>query len=128
MRAHFLCFFFCSSRRRHTRCALVTGVQTCALPILVYVARMRNLMISLTMLTVQIALSFALILAMRSQHWPIDYQAAGPAVALMVSVTITSLIKALVLKRVLKAPVSGYRWPLVWAALAAIPEIGRAHV
>src|SRR3546814_2630011 len=26
----FLCFFF-SSRRRHTRCALVTGVQTCAL-------------------------------------------------------------------------------------------------
>src|SRR3546814_3755319 len=25
--------FFCSSRRRHTRCALVTGVQTCALPI-----------------------------------------------------------------------------------------------
>src|SRR3546814_7619225 len=28
------CFFFFSSRRRHTRCALVTGVQTCALPIL----------------------------------------------------------------------------------------------
>src|SRR3546814_14092564 len=27
-----LCFFF-SSRRRHTICALVTGVQTCALPI-----------------------------------------------------------------------------------------------
>src|SRR3546814_5931794 len=28
------CWFFFSSRRRHTRCALVTGVQTCALPIL----------------------------------------------------------------------------------------------
>src|SRR3546814_5471662 len=28
----FFVFFF-SSRRRHTRCALVTGVQTCALPI-----------------------------------------------------------------------------------------------
>src|SRR3546814_20853218 len=27
----FFCFF--SSRRRHTRCALMTGVQTCALPI-----------------------------------------------------------------------------------------------
>src|SRR3546814_5098816 len=27
------CFFF-ASIRRHTRCALVTGVQTCALPIL----------------------------------------------------------------------------------------------
>src|SRR3546814_7538618 len=29
-----LCFFFFSRRRRHTICALVTGVQTCALPIL----------------------------------------------------------------------------------------------
>src|SRR3546814_15862563 len=28
-----ICTFFFSSRRRHTRCALVTGVQTCALPI-----------------------------------------------------------------------------------------------
>src|SRR3546814_8676774 len=28
-----MCIFFFSSRRRHTRCALVTGVQTCALPI-----------------------------------------------------------------------------------------------
>src|SRR3546814_6226919 len=28
-----LASFFVSSRRRHTRCALVTGVQTCALPI-----------------------------------------------------------------------------------------------
>src|SRR3546814_15377340 len=28
-------FFYFSSRRRHTRCALVTGVQTCALPIYV---------------------------------------------------------------------------------------------
>src|SRR3546814_3437897 len=27
------CSFFFSSRRRHTSCALVTGVQTCALPI-----------------------------------------------------------------------------------------------
>src|SRR3546814_21022249 len=31
--------FFFSSRRRHTRCALVTGVQTCALPISVPVHR-----------------------------------------------------------------------------------------
>src|SRR3546814_20386573 len=31
-------FFFFSSRRRHTRCALVTGVQTCALPILVAIS------------------------------------------------------------------------------------------
>src|SRR3546814_6995683 len=30
---YIFCFFFFSSRRRHTICALVTGVQTCALPI-----------------------------------------------------------------------------------------------
>src|SRR3546814_15624419 len=35
------CFFF-SSRRRHTRCALVTGVQTCALPISHRAARPRR--------------------------------------------------------------------------------------
>src|SRR3546814_3151957 len=28
-------FFFFSSRRRHTRCALLTGVQTCAIPIFI---------------------------------------------------------------------------------------------
>src|SRR3546814_11802360 len=33
MRFNIAVFFFFSSRRRHTRCALVTGVQTCALPI-----------------------------------------------------------------------------------------------
>src|SRR3546814_18092043 len=35
MLRHCVCsfVFFFSSRRRHTRCALVTGVQTCALPI-----------------------------------------------------------------------------------------------
>src|SRR3546814_8798958 len=41
LRLLFLCtcigiFFFFSSRRRNTRCALVTGVQTCALPIWQY--------------------------------------------------------------------------------------------
>src|SRR3546814_10845463 len=30
---YYVFLFFFSSRRRHTRCALVTGVQTCALPI-----------------------------------------------------------------------------------------------
>src|SRR3546814_6252672 len=36
MKSHINCeftYFILSSRRRHTRCALVTGVQTCALPI-----------------------------------------------------------------------------------------------
>src|SRR3546814_5635734 len=34
----YIFFFFLSSRRRHTSCALVTGVQTCALPICFFLA------------------------------------------------------------------------------------------
>ena len=36
MNAVWYLFFFFSSRRRHTRCADVTGVQTCALPICIF--------------------------------------------------------------------------------------------
>src|SRR3546814_1341199 len=39
VRCEMLSDFFFSSRRRHTRCALVTGVQACALPIYRYSPR-----------------------------------------------------------------------------------------
>jgi len=87
---------------------------------LVYVARHRNLMISTAMLGFQIVLSFALILGMRALGWPTNYQAAGPAVALMLSVGLTSVIKARLLGRLHAAPVSPWRWPLIWAAMAGI--------
>src|SRR3546814_8790865 len=38
----YVCLFFFSSRRRHTRCALVTGVQTCALPIYMRILKPRE--------------------------------------------------------------------------------------
>src|SRR3546814_9187382 len=46
-------YFFLSSRRRHTRCALVTGVQTCALPIFrsAIPLRMARLLIAMTLFT-----------------------------------------------------------------------------
>ncbi|UVO50741.1 oligosaccharide flippase family protein [Sphingomonas sp. SUN019] len=87
---------------------------------LVYTARHRNLMISAAMLGFQVVLSFALIFAMRGVGWPPNWQAAGPAVALMVSLALTSVIKARLLQHILRAPVSPLRWPLVWAACAAI--------
>src|SRR3546814_4923540 len=46
-------FFFFSSRRRHTRCALVTGVQTCALPILGATTRSSRLTIAVQTLTLR---------------------------------------------------------------------------
>ncbi len=87
---------------------------------LVYVARHRNLMISATMLGFQIALSFGLVFAMRALGWSPTWQAAGPAVALALSLALTSLAKAMLLRRLLGAPVSPLRWPLIWAALAAV--------
>ena len=87
---------------------------------LVYVAPRRNLFISAAMLTLQIALSIVLILTIRRFGWPPNYQAAGPAIALMVSLGITSVLKSRLLSHLLDAPVSGWRWPLIWAAAAAI--------
>ena len=87
---------------------------------LVYTARHRNLVISIAMLGVQIALSFALIVGMRRLGWPETWQAAGPAVALMIGVGLTSVIKARLLGHILAAPVSPWRWSLGAAALAAI--------
>jgi O-antigen/teichoic acid export membrane protein len=86
---------------------------------LVYVARHRNLMISLLMIGVQAALSVALILGMRALGWPIAFQAAGSAIALMLALALASVLKARLLSGLLGAPVSGWRWPLVWAAAAA---------
>ncbi len=87
---------------------------------LVYVARHLNLMVSLGMIGIQIALSFALVLLMRDElKLPILWQAAAPAMALAMALGIASIIKSRLLSRLLGAPVSGWRWPLIWAAAAA---------
>jgi O-antigen/teichoic acid export membrane protein len=87
---------------------------------LVYVARHRNLMISSLMIAVQAALTVAFILAMRSMGWPEGWQAAGAATALALALGLASILKARLLGRLLDAPVQGWRWPLVWAAMAAV--------
>src|SRR3546814_6481518 len=60
--------FFFSSRRRHTRCALVTGVQTCALPIS-------------SMSDALIATGIPFQGAGDPQEWTRIYNALGPQVA-----------------------------------------------
>jgi O-antigen/teichoic acid export membrane protein len=87
---------------------------------LVYVARHLNLLISLAMIAVQAALTVAIILAMRALGWPQAFQAAGAALALGLALGFASVMKARLLARLLGAPVQGWRWPLVWAAAAAI--------
>ncbi len=87
--------------------------------VLVYVARHRNLMISLSMLTLQAILSVAFIMVARAYGLDGPYYAAAVALALMVALGFASVVKAVLLSRILGAPVNGWRWALVWAAAVA---------
>jgi len=86
---------------------------------LVYLARHRNLMISLAMIAVQAGLSFALILLAKS--WDVSplVIAAAPALALCLALAASSLIKARLLSSLLHAPVNAWRWALLLAAAGA---------
>ena len=87
---------------------------------LVYVARHRNLLISLLMIGIQAVITVSFLLAMRALDWPQAYQAAGAAVALALALGLASVLKARLLCRLLDAPVQGWRWSLIWAAAAAV--------
>jgi O-antigen/teichoic acid export membrane protein len=87
---------------------------------LIYVARKRNMLISLVMLALEAGLAAALILIMRGEGWPQAFRATGPAIALCVALGFASITKSWLLRRQLDAPVSGWRWDLVWAAAAGI--------
>ncbi len=87
---------------------------------LVYVARMRNLIVSLGTIALQIILSFALIITIKRLDYPELYQAAGPAIALALSLGISSLIKSRLAAHVLGARVSVWRWALPIAGAVAV--------
>ena len=90
---------------------------------LVYMARHRNLFISLGMLAVQVLLSIGFIAVV--DMLPIKpaavglYQAAAVAGALMLSLGIGSVVKSRLLSRLLAQPISIWRGALVWAVIAA---------
>lgn len=92
---------------------------------LVYIARHRNLVISVAVLMLQVALSFGFVFAARGLGWPEPWQAAGPALALAVSLTIGSAAKALLLRRLLGAAVATVR-PSFFAAIAIAALVGAA--
>ncbi len=90
---------------------------------LVYMARHRNLLISIGMLAVQALVSLGLIMLI--PYFPIKpayvglYQAAAVACGLMLSLGIGSIIKARLLSRLLVAPISIWRIALAFAVTAA---------
>jgi O-antigen/teichoic acid export membrane protein len=92
---------------------------------LVYMARHRNLMVSMLLLGFQAALSFALVFLMRDLGWDVNYQAAGPAVALAVTLALGSTIKCWMLARMTKASVFSLR-PGFVAAIVVAGAVGWA--
>lgn len=87
---------------------------------LIYTARLRNMIISLTMIAIEAALAAGLIIAMRRLGWPLMWQATGPAIALAMALGFAAVVKASLLARILGAGVSGWRWSLIWAAVSAV--------
>jgi O-antigen/teichoic acid export membrane protein len=87
---------------------------------LIYVARTRNMVISLIMLALEAALAAGLILIMRAEDLSPAYQATGPAIGLCIALGFASITKSLLLRRKLGAPVSGWRWDIAWAGAAGI--------
>ena len=87
---------------------------------LIYIARMRNLWISLGMITLQAVLTIALIELAR--RWELDplMQAGGAAAAMVIAQALASLLKSRLLSRILGESISNWRWALVWAAVPAV--------
>ncbi|GIX20538.1 MAG: hypothetical protein KatS3mg120_2214 [Erythrobacter sp.] len=88
--------------------------------VLVYIARKRNLLISLFIIALQAGLTVALIEAAGRLGLGKGYEAAAAAGALMIALATSSLVKALLLSRLLGAPVNNWRWALIHAAAAAV--------
>jgi O-antigen/teichoic acid export membrane protein len=87
---------------------------------LIYVARHRNMVISLAMLALEAGLAVGFIIFMRNADWPASWQATGPAAALCVALAFASIVKTRLLAKLLGARVSGWRADIAWAALAAL--------
>lgn len=87
---------------------------------LVYVARVRNLWISLGTIALQAALTVTAMLTVERLGMSEPFKAAGAALALMVALGAASLVKARLLSRILGEPINNWRWALVWAAAPAV--------
>lgn len=87
---------------------------------LVYVARYRNLVISLATIGLQAVLTVAGMMLVDELGLGQLYRAAAAAAALMLSLGFASLVKGWLVSRMLGGKVRIWRWPLVIAAAPAI--------
>lgn len=88
--------------------------------VLIYIARVHNLLVSIATIILQGVLTVGLILAFRASGYPETYQAAGAAIALALALSFASFVKSRMLARRLARPINALRWSLVWAAGPAV--------
>lgn len=87
---------------------------------LIYMARVRNVLVSLATITLQALLTVGGMLLVERMGLGELYRAAAAALALGLALAFASLVKARMLSRLLGEPVNNWRWALVWAAGPAV--------
>ena len=87
---------------------------------LVYMARVRNLFVSLATIALQIALTVGGILAVEAAGFGDLWRAAAAAAALVLSLSFASVVKSRMLARLLGEPINNWRWALIWAVVPAV--------
>lgn len=92
---------------------------------LIYVARLRNLYVSIGTIALQALLTVGAMLVIdriefASPERADVYRAAAAAAALMLALGVASVIKAKMLSRILGHSINNWRWALVWASAAAV--------
>lgn len=87
---------------------------------LVYMARVKNLFISLGTIAFQIAITIGLIQLVQHLNLSEPFKAAAAAIGLMIALGLASIIKANLLGRLLRQRVNNWRWALVWAVAPAV--------
>ncbi|EDL48639.1 lipopolysaccharide biosynthesis protein [Erythrobacter sp. SD-21] len=88
--------------------------------VLIYVARVRNLWISIATIALQAVLTIVFIQLMVAQGYGEPFKAAAAAMALMIALGIASLVKAMLLSRILGHSINNWRWALVYAVAPAV--------
>jgi O-antigen/teichoic acid export membrane protein len=86
---------------------------------LIYMARLRNVLVSIATITLQALLTVGGIMLVERLGLGELYRAAVAALALVVALAFASLVKARMLSRRLGQPINNWRWALVWAAAPA---------
>ena len=87
---------------------------------LIYLARIRNLVVSVMTLALQAAFTVGLIMLARYLGLSEPFQAAAVALGLGLALGFASITKSLMLGRMLGQSINNFRWPLVWAIAPAV--------